>query len=171
MPAAAVIRQVGHVEMFQMPEDVPYYIRLMRPTHPMTAYRTSNEVIQPTSLLDLTTIKLIRHRVIGFSVRIAYWPDSWQDAWAIEELLKWEGRENEINREHWYADFIIDENQQANPNERLALESEPVRTARGGDEPMVLVVHESVPRRGVDAGANVLGRSESDNMLRLERSV
>ncbi len=110
-----------------MPGVPPPYLRFMRPMKPSWAYiEEAAELVT----LDISTIKLTRHRMFGFSVEAAYWPDSWQSAWAIEELLKWEGREDEIRQDKYYADFIIGENQQANPNERLALESESVRQSR-----------------------------------------
>jgi hypothetical protein len=119
--------------------------------------------------MDIATITLTRHRMFGCSVEAAYWPDSWQDAWAIEELLKWEGREDEIRHDKYYADFIVGENQQTNPDERLALESESVRRPRQGDEPVVLVLRESVSRRSLDAGPT--GYSGDSDHLSLEREV
>lgn len=155
-----------------MPNVPPPYIRMMRPKKPMYIREYHPDSLYDTMMsLDLETINLRYHRLVGLSVMIGYWPESWQDEWAIEELLKWEGREDEIRRDQYYADFIVDENQQARDNERRAIESESLRGSRSGSRPVVLVVHESVPESRVDPRADVLRRPESDSHLRLERGV
>lgn len=157
-----------------MPDVPPSYLRFMRPVKPLWAEMYSQDVKTETTL-DIATVKVRIHRLSGFSVPFAYWPESWHDQWAIDELLEWEWpgwkNENSNRNSQYYADFIVDENQQANPNELRALESKSVRGSRDGDEPVVLVVRESVHRRGLDAGANVPRRTESNNVLRLERGV
>ena len=148
-----------------MPDVPPPYIRMMRPKQPMRIAKYDPDSLHDTvASLDIETIILHRHRLGGLSVMVAYWPDSWQDEWAIEELLKWEGREDEIRRDQYYADFIVDENQQARENERRQIDP-------GSGKPGVFVVHESIPEPRMDSGANVPGRSESDGVLRLERGV
>lgn len=94
-----------------MPDVPPPSLRFYKPSRTMFWPKNSDEPIRPT--LDIETYEVLRHRVVGLSVMIAYWPESWQDEWAIEELLKWEGREDEIRRDQYYADFIVDANQQA----------------------------------------------------------
>lgn len=125
--------------------------------------------ISPTTSLEIETIKLRIHRVFGLSVPFAYWPESWQDAWAIEELLKWEGREDEIRHDKYYADFIVQEDQPTSPDERRAIESESLWGSRTGDEPVVLVVRESVRGRSLDAGAD--GYSGHGDLHAMERVV
>lgn len=170
MGQAAVIQQPGKVELHAIPDGVPpTYLRFMRPKKPLYVTMREYEDISPTASIDIETIKLVRHRVVGLSVRIAYWPDSWQDAWAIEELLKWEGRESEIRHDKYYADFIVQENQPENSDELAALESEPLRGSRSTDEPVVLVVRESVRGRSLDSGAD--GYSGNRDLLSLERGV
>jgi len=149
-----------------MPDGPPPYLRFMRMRRPSLADIDASTIF-PMSL-ETETIMLHCHRLGGLSTPLGYWSDTWQDSWAIEELLKWEGREDEIRRDKYYADFIVDENQQARENERRQIESESVRSA---SRPMVLVVHESVRESRVDSGPNVLGRAESDSYLRLERGV
>lgn len=152
-----------------MPDVPPPSLRFYKPSRTMFWPKNSDEPIRPT--LDIETYEVLRHRVVGLSVMIAYWPESWQDEWAIEELLKWEGREDEIRRDQYYADFIVDANQQARENERRAIESESVRGSRSGSRPVVLVVRESVPESRVDPRADIPRRTESDGYLRLERGV
>ena len=169
MVSAAVILQPGKVGVHAIPDHAPPpYLRFMRPTKPLYVSMKEYEHISPTTSLEIETIKLKLHRVIGLSVSIAYWPDSWQDAWAIEELLKWEGRVDEIRREKYYADFVVQENQPASHDERREIESEPVPP---GQRPMVLVVHESVQGRDVDARPAISGRTEPNDLLRLERGA
>lgn len=163
--AAAVILQVGKVEVHAMPDVPPPYIRMFKPARPMICSKEMENPLYPTAL-EIETIELQHHRMAGLSVPIAYWPNSWQDDWAIEELLKWEGRGDEIRRDQFYADFIIDENQQARENERRQIER-----GHSGERPRTLVIHESVHRPRVDTGPDVLGRSESDSHLRLERGI
>lgn len=170
MVSAAVILQSGKVEVRAIPDHVPPpYLRFMRPTKPLYVSMKEYEHISPTTSLEIETIKLKLHRVIGLSVSIAYWPDSWQDAWAIEELLKWEGRENEIRRDRYYADFIVQEDQPESPDERRAIEPEPLRGSRTGNEPVVLVIRESVRGRSLDSGAD--GYSGHRDLHALERSA
>lgn len=167
--SAAVILEVGKVELRAVVESPPPpYLAVFKPKKPMYIGYEPENFSFPTPTLEIDRIRLLRHRMVGFSTLIAYWPESWQDSWAIEELLKWEGREDEIRRDQYYADFIVDENQQARENERRQLESKSVRS---GSRPMVFVVHESVPESRVDPGPDVLGRSKSDGHLRLERGV
>ena len=149
-----------------MPDVPPPSLRFYKPSRAMLWSKDSDEPIRPT--LDIETYEVLRHRVVGLSVMVAYWPESWQDEWAIEELLKWEGREGEIRHDQYYTDFIVDANQQARENERRAIESQSVRSS---SRPMVFVVHESVPEPRVDSGPDVLGRAEPDGYLRLERGV
>lgn len=161
--AAAVIMQVGKVEVHAMPDVPPPYIRMFKP-------KRMNFLAEPEpspyATLDIETIELRYHRMVGLSVLLAYWPDSWQDDWAIEELLKWEGRGDEIRRDQYYADFIVDENQQARENEHRQIER-----GHTGERPRTFVVHESVREPRVDSGPAVLGRAESDSYLRLERGI
>lgn len=147
-----------------MPDVPPPYIRMYKLARPLKWSKESDELFPST--MDLETMDLYRHRVAGLSVQVAYWPDNWQDDWAIEELLKWEGRRDEIRRDQYYADFIIDENQPARENERRQIER-----GHSGEHPRTFVVHESVREPLVDSGPAVLGRTESDSHLRLERGV
>lgn len=124
MVSAAVIQQPGKVEVHAIPDHAPPpYLRFMRPKKPLYVSMKEYEDISPTMSLEIETIKLRIHRVFGLSVLIAYWPDSWQDAWAIEELLKWEDRESEIRRDKYYADFIVQEDQPTSHDERHQIES------------------------------------------------
>lgn len=164
MVAAAVILQVGKVEVHRMPNVPPPYLRFMRPTKPIWAQMKEAEELVT---LDIATIRVTRHRMFGFSVEAAYWPDSWSDAWAIEELLKWEGREDEIRQDKYYADFIIGEDQQARPNRTSAIEPKSVSSRQ---RVVVLEPLGEVHRRGVVSGPNVLGPG-SPGVLRLERGV
>lgn len=114
MTTAAIILQVGKVELRAVPPEgihgaPPRYLRFMRPARPLFARPSDygTEAIE-TAKLDISTITLTMHRMFGFSVPVAYWHDSWTDAWAIEELLKWEGREDEIRHDKFYADFCMD---------------------------------------------------------------
>lgn len=147
-----------------MPDVPPPSLRFYKPSRAMLWSKDSDEPIRPT--LDIETYEVLRHRVVGLSVMVAYWPESWQDEWAIEELLKWEGREDEIRRDQYYADFIVDANQQARENERRQIER-----GHSGERPRTFVVHESVRESRVDSGPAVLGRAESDSYLRLERDI
>lgn len=160
--SAAVIMQVGKVEVHAMPDVPPPYLRFYKPKRPV--WRPTET--DPMTMLDIDKVDVFRHRMVGLSVPIAYWPDSWQDDWAIEELLKWEGRGDEIRRDQYYADFIVDENQQARENERRQIER-----GHTGERPRTFVVHESVREPRVDSGPAVLGRAESDSYLRLERGI
>ena len=166
--AAAVIQQPGKVELLAIPNGVPpTYLRFMRPAKPLYVTMKEYEDISPTTSIDIQTIKLLRHRVFGLSVGVAYWPESWQDAWAIEELLKWEGRENEIRSDKYYADFIIDENQQAHPNRTSALEPKSVLSRQ---QTVVLEPLGSSDRRDSASWSDVLGSGQT-SVLRLERGV
>lgn len=164
--AAAVILQPGKVEAHAMPDVPPPSLRFYKPSRTMFWPKNSDEPIRPT--LDIETYEVLRHRVVGLSVMVAYWPESWQDEWAIEELLKWEGREDEIRRDQYYADSTVDANQQARENERRAIESQSVRRP---PRPVVLVVRESVPESRVDPRADIPRWTESDGYLRLERGA
>lgn len=65
------------------------------------------------------TVELIFHRVIGFSFEIAYWHKSWQNAWAIEDFLRFEGREDEIRRDKFYGEYFGSKEvvyKESNPN-------------------------------------------------------
>ena len=108
MVKAAIILQPGRVELHDIPDrNIPPYLRFMRPSRPLDVYTNKDSV--PESIIDIQTIMVRQHRMIGLSVPYAYWPESWQDAWGIEELLRWEGREGEIRRDKYYADFTVDE--------------------------------------------------------------
>ncbi len=149
-----------------MPDVPPLYLRFMRPAKPLWA--DINETATKLVDLDMVTDKLMRHRVFGLSVGVAYWPDSWQDAWAIEELLKWEGREDEIRRDQYYADFIVGEDQPSSTDEQDQLDMESLSRVRAK---LVSRVRESVHRRDVDAGPDVRREIEQPGVLRLERGV
>lgn len=154
-----------------MPDVPPLYLRFMRPKRSPLFDLMNQEDISPGTMIDLETVRLGRHRLFGFSVDCAYWPDSWQDEWAIDELREWEwpGWKNDPSRkDQYYADFIVDENQQARENERRQIESKPVSP---GQRPVVLVVHESVRERDMDRRTDVPSGIESKNVLRLERGV
>ena len=162
--SAAVMLQVGKVEVHAMPDAPPPYLQFYKPKRPMFIREMVD--VDPIAPLEIDRIRVFGHRLIGLSVRWGYWSDSWQDEWAIEELLKWEGRGDEIRRDQFYADFIIDENQQARENERRQIER-----GHSGQRPRTFVVHESVREPRMGTGTPVLGRAESDAYLRLERGV
>lgn len=190
MVAAAIIHQVGKVELQDIWEDRPGVptrrLRLARITNPIRA--TIYESAESTTLLSIAHIDLEVHRMYGLSVEFAYWHGSWQDAWAIEELLKWEGREDEIRHDKFYGEFYrpagreLDLNQQrGEANSRNASDSqsaiEPPRE-NGNREAqsqsvltiersVVFVAHESVHRRDLGTGKNVSRRN--DSALQLEQ--
>lgn len=108
MVKAAIILQPGRVELHDVPDhDVPPYLRFMRPSRPLNVYTNKDSVTE--SIIDIQTIMVRQHQMIELSVPYAYWPESWQDAWGIEALLRWEGREGEIRRDEYYADFTVGE--------------------------------------------------------------
>lgn len=154
MISTAVIQQPGKVEVRAMPDVPPPYIRLMRPAKPLYVTMKEYADISPTTSLEIETIKLRLHRVIGFSVPGAYWPDSWQDAWAIEELLKWEGRESEIRSDKYYADFVVNESGSSNPDRN---DISPDKSIRSTQPVLVLESRASDNRWGLDSGADVSG--------------
>lgn len=147
-----------------MPDVPPPYLHMMRPTKPRFVDMYAEDV-PVLDTLDISTVKLGFHRLVGLSITIGYWPDSWQDEWAIEELLKWEGREDEIRRDQYYADFIVDENQQARENQRRQIGSKSESTRA---QPEILVVRESVRERNMDIGGVTSRQFESGSVLRLE---
>lgn len=51
----------------------------------------SSEEMVLNDLIQTTHLGL--HRVVGFDVDYAYWPESWSDRWGINELYYWQFEE------------------------------------------------------------------------------
>jgi len=100
MVGAAIIQQRGKVEFRDVHGErrglPPRYLRFARLTRPLIASPSEWGELEPTTA-SLATVDLEYHRVVGFSVQIAYWHKSWLDDWAIEDLLRWEGRDGEAD--------------------------------------------------------------------------
>lgn len=150
--SAVVIQQVGKVELHVMPDVTPPYIRMMRVKQPLFVRDYNPDSLADTmDSIDLETTLLRGHRLVGLSIDLGYWPESWQNDWAIEELLKWEGRGDEIRSDQYYADFIIDENQQARENEHRQVEAGFTKDQKHD----VFVISESVRQRSMDTRTDV----------------
>lgn len=105
MITAAIIRQVAKVELRVFDGTPPWRFRLPQVVRPMFVPREPD----PTELvpLNLNYLELTMHRMRGFySFDVAYWSDRWQESWAIEELLKFEGREDEIRHDKFYGEYF-----------------------------------------------------------------
>lgn len=100
MVGAAIIQQRGKVEYRDVHVDSrglpPRYLRFARLTRPLIASPSEWGELETTTA-SLATVDLDYHRLVGFSVPIAYWHKSWMDHWAIEDLLRWEGRDGEAD--------------------------------------------------------------------------
>lgn len=116
---AYVIQARGKVELRSTPCDrygvPPSRMRFMRPARPTFVSREDLE--KPITDLEINTIQLSRRRIAGFAYEVAYWHESWMDDWAIEELLRFEGREDEIRRDKFYGEYFSTEDQPSRAHE------------------------------------------------------
>ncbi|AWN03432.1 hypothetical protein PBI_COUNT_111 [Microbacterium phage Count] len=109
---AYIIYHTGKVEMQSIRMDngtYPQVLKVMSPKQPMY-YRNASE----SATLDLDVTKLYFHKLFGFALDYAYWPESWLDDWGVDSLLDFEDR-SPIDRERWrreYYNQFIQENTQ-----------------------------------------------------------
>jgi hypothetical protein len=128
MVVAAIIRQVGKVELREVPPTgingaPPSYLTFYWPKKFSLANMLKDD--SPTSsFLDMEIVKLRIHRVVGFPFEYGYWPDTWQNSWAVTELIKFIDPDGRIYLE-FVEDYIVQENrpgQEDHPNGVLELE-------------------------------------------------